>query len=372
MQSLRYRYPIGLDISEKEIYAAQLKQTHNKFEVRALFHRQLNGEAEREDGGDYKNSLPLLLKEIAKYRQISGKRVVLHLPSQNIFSFPIRFRVNNDESLDEAILKTSKEYLSFPIEEAILDYPSLIQNSTTDSREYKGIITAVKKQYLENLLKLFKQAGMVVEAIDYPVCSMIRLHQYLYGAIENPIMLTHIGHSQSLLAVITEEGILAERTVHWGMKNLQRKIMTNLELSDDEAKAKLLLKNYGLIYETQKNSESNGTEGREHEDVDNMYRVIHQILSPYLEELIDEYHKMIGYLSSEQGNVLFEGIYVYGPGALIHHLNGYIEGRLRIPAVIVNPLENGRLEGDAMTFGDSEGTPFALALGLAMRKVTWL
>ena len=103
-----------------------------------------------------------------------------------------------------------------------------------------------------------------------------------------------------------------------------------------------------------------------------MYRAIYQIITPYIEELIDEFHQMIGYLRSDERHALFEGIYIYGPGALIHHLDSYIEGRLNMPTKLLNPMTKLGFPGDNNLMDRSEGAPFALSLGLAMRKVTWL
>jgi Tfp pilus assembly PilM family ATPase len=106
--------------------------------------------------------------------------------------------------------------------------------------------------------------------------------------------------------------------------------------------------------------------------LENMYRAIYQIITPYIEELIDELHKMLAYLRSEERNAVFEGIFMYGRGTFINSLDAYIERRLNIPTKLINPMTNIALHDDSILPDISEGAPFALAMGLAMRRVAWL
>ena len=371
MFNLKYTYPIGIEIGEKDIYAAQLNQSRHGLAVRGLVHREFNGKVEGDTDVDFSNALVTTLKEVAHNNQFSGKRVSVLLPSQNILSFPIRFQVGNGESLELAILEKSKEYLSFPVEEAIIDYASLVSLSSGTANHYKAIITAARRNSIEQYLLMLKQAGLIVETVDFAACSLIRLNKYLHNNSDNPIILSHIGNTESLLIVITKDEILAERSVSWGTQILLRRIMGNLGLGESRQKAQVLLKNYGLFYEKLKSSNEH-INPEEDAATENMYRAIYQIITPYIEELIDEFHKMIGYLRSDERHALFEGIYIYGPGALIHHLDSYIEGRLNMPTKLLNPMTKLGFSGDNNLMDRSEGAPFALSLGLAMRKVTWL
>ena len=133
----------------------------------------------------------------------------------------------------------------------------------------------------------------------------------------------------------------------------------------------MLLTKYGLIYENRE-SDKDGMDPNEESMRDSMPRAVYQIITPYIEELLEEFHKMIGYLRSEEQNVDFEGIYIYGQGAFIHDMDGYIGRRLDIPTNLVNPMTKIGLSEEGVLADMSEGFRFALALGLAMRKVPWL
>ncbi|MBW2646124.1 MAG: pilus assembly protein PilM [Deltaproteobacteria bacterium] len=369
MFDLRFNYPIGIDIGKHNIYAAQFKETGQALMVRELMHRELDGEAQGIP--ETNDAMISLLREVSGNKRFLGRRAVVRLPLEDTFSFPIRFQVGKGETLEEAILGESKKYLPFPIEEAILDYPSIVSLSSGDADEYKAIIVAIRRDFMKQRLHMLKEAGLTVEAVDFGVSSLIRLHNRLYDVSQDPIILCKIGHTRSSVSIVTKESILAQHDIPWGIQTLFRKIQTNLEHFNEKDKAKLILKKYGLLYEDHQ-GRNNGKDLTEDSATDKMCRVLYQIISPHIEELVHEFHKIIGYVRAEAGVTLFEGIYMYGTATLIHHLDHYLEKRLNIPTSIINPMKKVALSDGVFLPDISEGAPFALALGLAMRKVTWL
>lgn len=369
MLNFKSKYPIGIDISDQNIYAVQLKKTRQGFAVMALAHREL--ETEIDSIPDANPGLVYAVKKMTKNRNFRGKSAVLHIPVKNLSVLPIRFQVGRTETLEEAIVRESEKYLSFPLEEAAIDYPSLTPEVNGAGDAYRATVIAVQRKYIEQYLQLMKKAGLVVEAVDYRVSSLFRLHKHFYKVTRNPVILCNIGYFESMLAVVNQESILGQRSIPWGVHALIEKILANLELLKAKDNAKLLLKTHGLAYEDLKSADS-GDDSLPDATIVNMHRAIFQVIAPSIDELVFEFHKMITGVMSEQQHTVFEGIYMYGYAALIHHLDRYFEKRLNIPTRCMNPMTMVALSGDNKLSGIDEGAPFALALGLAMRKVTWL
>jgi type IV pilus assembly protein PilM len=273
--------------------------------------------------------------------------------------------------LEEAIVRESAKYVAFPMEEAVIDYPSITSLTSADGNQYGATIIATRRDHIQQYLNMLKHAGLVAEAFDSGVCALIRLHHSLHDTADNPVFLCNIGHTQSLLSIVTKDNILAHHHVSWGTQILLQKLLINLEHLGGEKKAEILLTKYGLLYEDRENGED-VMDGNADTETDNMLRAIFQIITPYIEEVIHEFHKIIAYVRSEISNPIFEGIYMYGQATRIRNLDRYIERRLNIPTTLVNPLANPTLSDEDILPEPSEGAPFALALGLAMRKVPWL
>jgi type IV pilus assembly protein PilM len=353
-------------MSGDHVYAAQLKKTRKGHAVRGLVYKQTTWDTDEAD--DREKKIISELREIANNQCFKGKKTVLHLPSKNISSFPILIEAKKTESIEEAIVRESKEYISFPLEEAVIDYPSLIPLPTGDSVKYKAIILAIHRDPIQEYLRILKRAGLIVDVIDFDVSSLIRLHQFGNQISQNPIILCHIDHHQCLISAVTSSGILAIHHSAWGFNYLLEKVRTNLELAHNDTKTEQLLKQYGLAYSRQ---EDNGV-NRTGMAGDGMQQAIYQIIMPYIEELIDEFHKMTVYLRSEERDAFVEEIYLYGWANSVHDLDYYFEKRLNIPTRLVNPLTDFALDQEGFLPDSLNGAPFALAIGLALRRVAWL
>ena len=363
-------FPVGIDIGKRNIYAAQLQETKQGLVVRGLVHQKYQNETDGILAA--KDVLVPLLKDIIGDKRLKGRRVVVNFPAQYLISFPLNFQIGKAETVETAILRHSRQYITFPLEEAIIDYPSLAPAG--DDNKFRASIIAARREHIQDYLSTLKKAGLTVEVVDFAVSALVRLHRYAHPAIENPIILCNIGDTQSQLAIVTQDSILVQRQIPWGVHLLRKNLRANLELSGDRDKAKVLLKEFGLFYEDclDCNIDDNPEPKSNADESRNMYRAIYQIINPQIEELVHELHKVIGYGRSEQQNAIFEGIYIYGQGTFINHLDRYLEKRLNIPARLMNPLTQIALSDDNGSVDLSEGGTFSLALGLAMRKISWL
>jgi len=177
MINLGATYPIGIDIHSHNIYAAQLKKTKKGLAVRGLAHREVGNDAEKAlEAGD---GLVSQLKEIANNKGFWGKRVVVHLPSEYTHTFPLSIQVDQEDALEEAILRESVKHLSFPIEHASVDYPSIVSAPSGKAKNYKATVIAAHVDQIEQFALTLKQAGFIVEVVEADICSLMRLHRYL-------------------------------------------------------------------------------------------------------------------------------------------------------------------------------------------------
>ncbi len=331
MFNLKDKYPIGIDIGDQAIYAAQFKKTRQGISVRELFYRELGNESI--DSSEPDDALLPVLKEIKKNKRFRGKSVVIRLPAKHVNSSLITFEVGAEETLEDAITMECRRYLTFPIEEAVIDYPSIVDISSGKNNRFKANIIAVRRDQIEQYINILKRAGLSVEAIDFDLSSLLRLHNYLFSIKDGPVILCNIGHSQSLISVVTNDNILAHRNVPWGTQSLLNRLETTLELSSDSEQAASILTKYGLYYgdSISPSGNSPGEENRDQDDTIEIYRSVFQILAPLVDKLLHEFYQITGYVRSEIQEVKFEEIYMYGQASLINFLDKYFKKRLNIP-----------------------------------------
>lgn len=370
MFNLNNRYPIGIDINDQNIYATQFQKTRQGLAIRGLYHRKLA--SAHKDSPEPDDALIPVLKEIAKNKRFRGKSVAIHLPARHVYCFPVTFEIDAEETLKDGIARECRRHLSFPLKEAVIDYPSIIDISTGKNKKFNAIIIAVRRDHIEQYSFLLKRAGLRVETIDFNLSSLLRLHHYLFSPKDAPLILCNIGHSQSIIAVVTKNSILAQRNTSWGIKHLLDSLKTNLELSGNSEQTLGILKKYGLNYEHQISSgggvsaEENGDRNDEME----ISRTVFQILAPCVDGLMHEFYQITGYVGSEIQKIKFEEINMYGQASSINFLGQYIRRKFDIPTKCINPMIKLSLSDNSLLPDTAEGAPFALALGLAMRKVT--
>ncbi len=362
--------PVALDIQRDRLYAAQVRNDKKGCRVQCLLSRPLEG-----GGGAIphpEESLLPVLNEIRKNRAFRGARVAVHLPSPCVSRLPIQFNTRNDESLEEAIVREVKGYLSYPLEEALIDYASFLPASDHPGTRHRALVVAARRDHVEHYRGLIKKAGMDLEVVDFDLASLIRLHRHISGIGQGLTVLCNIQRMETLLAVVSDAGIVSQRVIAWGVDALYTKIRTGFDLQDESTAEEDLLREFGFLH-SQWDDGGRAEDRHEDAETDEVRRAVYQIASPCLDELILELEKIvIGTLPPEERGKPMEGMYIYGDAASIKDLDRYLQRRFDIPTRLVNPLERLGTAQEIHLPGTLPGVPFSLALGLAMRRVPWL
>jgi type IV pilus assembly protein PilM len=359
------KYPIAFDIGFHDIYALQLEKHGGRFRIQEMFHQRLERELT-----DIKQSSPDLLnalKIIKKQGRFKGNRAVIHIPAHKVFSFPIEFILKSDETMEEAILREVEQNLPYPIEEAVIDYPSMTRS--TKKKPQKVIIVSVHRNDIEEILAVFKKAGFQADALDFRPISSIRLHQYIADISDDPSVICYVGREASSVQIFNNDRILAMNKFPWGLNRLIHKLNTNLGFEETTANGLELLTQHGI------SASGKSTSGiRSADDIQdaNTGPIVARIITPAIEELVFEFHKILGYIRNKEGIHRIKDISFYGAAPMILGLDDYIQNRMNIPAKTINILDQIDIKPHLLAAGFDDITPFAAALGLAMREIPWL
>jgi type IV pilus assembly protein PilM len=359
------KYPIAFDIGFHDIHALQLEKHGGRFRVLSMFHQRLERALT-----DLKQSSPDLLKAlkiIKKQGRFKGNRAVIHIPAHKVFSFPIEFVLKTDETMEEAILREVEQNLPYPLEEAVIDYPSMTRS--TKKKPQKVIIVSVHRNDIEEILTVFKKAGFQADALDFRPISSIRLHQYISDISDDPSVICYVGWEESSVQIFNNDRILAMNKFPWGLDRLIHKLNTNLGFEETTDNAHDLLKQHGISA-----SEKSPGDDDLVDDIQdgNIGPVVARIVTPTIEELLFEFHKIFGYIRNKEGIHRIKDISFYGAASKISGLDHYIQNRMNIPAKTINILDRIDIKPYLLEEGFDDITPFAAALGLAMRDISWL
>lgn len=359
-------YPIGIDLNDGCLTAAQFRKGHHGPHVRGFLCLPLTAAL---GTGAGEEALANALKGIRSCGFFGGRRVALNLPLQDLSFFPVQFPVKTPHDPEEGILSETSKLLSYPLEEAMIDYSSLLQIRET----WHATVLAVRRKVVEHWLATLGRAGFRVEVMDFSMGSLARLHRRLYVPTDRADIICHLGRTGIMLVVMSGEGIITTAEIPWGVEFLRGKVETNLALQAGDTTALKVLSSYGLGYMDRQNiTEASYEDGGNDNDDRNMYRAVFQILSPTVNGLAYECQNLIGYVRSVRESAVFGTIYLYGLAGLISHLGRYLEEQVEIPVEVVDlgsHLDFSGIKGPGLHSGDISPAP---ALGLALRDLPWL
>jgi type IV pilus assembly protein PilM len=360
--------PIGLDFADDGVYLAQMSRSVGGYFPAAIAEHPVDALSEAfHSSGD---RLSADLREVVKLGGFHGKRAVAHLPTELIDVIPVEFRAADPGEVEEAILRETQLRLTVPLDQAVVDYPSL--HSLPDGT-YRAMVVATRREETQRFIALFRQAGLFLEAIEIQMNSLIRLHRHLAGISSEPVILCNIGSRRTLLVIVSGDSILAQREVRWGTIPMAEKIADNLSLTQNREAAVDLLAGFGLAFESIMESGSgpdkgsrnrNGLQGR-------LLRALYRLLCPYVEQLVNELHQLIGYVRSETEYTVFDGLHLYGQCRCVRGLDHFLGKRIGVSTRYMDV--SNMFQTPARSAGDVRMMAgYSLALGLAMRTQKWL
>jgi len=223
MKSKKTSSSIGLDIGTSEVKLVELKFLKDAVEL-----ARFNLEPIQAD-------LVSLLKRIAPSQAInisvSGASTVIRY-----IDFP---RMNEDE-LKQALRFEAQKYIPFPINEVNLD--NYILKEDLSDNKMLVLVAAVKKEFINQRLKLIQEAGLKINIVDLDSLALINAFNFSYSKEEDAdiknktIALLNIGASMSNLNILENGHPVLSRDIYIAGNNLTGRIQdaTGIDLKSAE------------------------------------------------------------------------------------------------------------------------------------------
>lgn len=360
--------PIGIDIQCDGIRALQLAGNGQGLSIKAASKLPMN-----EDLSGSTDDLPSLkpvMRSLVRRRIFKGRRAVVSLPQDYLHVFPVTIAAATKDTFDSTLAQACSKHLSFPLDQAILDYFCIERMDDGADKQLRVSVVAANREQVHEVIRACKQGGLNVDTIDYGLCGLIRLHNHIHTLTDTPIVLVHMDARSTLLAVAARTNIIAHRQLDWGLDRLHHRIAETLDFDPKGQQPGVMLRDYGVDYDALQDNQGPPQERQTPPDADRMaaLRVVSQILVPNMEELVRELFQIIGYARSISPEIQFQEVWLYGMADEIKNLGPFLEKRLRIPVFGMDPFQKLSLnKNGAVAATDING--YIGALGLALREV---
>jgi type IV pilus assembly protein PilM len=324
------KFSLGLDIGTSEIKLIKLKLDKDA--------RELCGFAIE----PFQDSPLAALKKIAEAETV--KKVNISVSGPSAIVRYINLPRMTTEELRQSLKFEVEKHIPFPASEVNTD-ASILKSDLPDNKMLV-LIAAVKKEFLNQRIKLIEEAGFKVNAVDIDSLAIINAFNFSYpqgGDTPKAVGLLNIGASYSNLNIL--EGIIPRlsRDIHIAGNNFTQKISDFMNLDNNAAEALKI------------------NPDREHAD-----KLSASINTP-LSQLAGEIRTSFDYYESQSASSVVK-IFLSGGAGFFPGLKDSLANMLGIEVEHWDPLKRLNLSGSI----DAEGIKaaslkLAVAAGLSLR-----
>jgi type IV pilus assembly protein PilM len=156
--------------------------------------------------------------------------------------------IDDERQLANAVLFRAHEAVSIPVDEAIIDY-RVIDEQTDESGAVnrKILLVAAYREPIERFVEAFKEAGIKLAGIDLEAFALLRavgptLSDGTHAAAA--VVVVNTGHERTTLAVSNGSVCEFTRVLEWGGTKLASAVARELHVTADDAE--LLLQGFSL------------------------------------------------------------------------------------------------------------------------------
>jgi type IV pilus assembly protein PilM len=274
--------------------------------------------------------------------KIGRRQVVTSLPEDEVVSRLIRLPPLKESEIKDALRFEAETFVPYPLSEVAIDYEVIEQD---EAGRLAVFAIASRNKTIETYLKVFKMAGLELNALESPAVAMRRIIN-LSVSDKAAILLVDMGEKYSDIVAINNGKVYFTRAMSVGGESLTRAISVNLGL--DMASAEEYKKAYGM-----KELELEGK--------------IKASIAPVFASMAEEIRRALGAFREEQGKSA-ELLVLSGGGANLPGLAEELTKILGIEVQVIQPFN--KIDASRIVAPidlNVDGCRFTLAVGLALR-----
>ncbi len=341
----------GIDIGESAVKLVEIKKTRDGFRLASARLVELNIDPIFDDSEKRAAVIKESIRRLLAEQEITSGIAALSISGQSVFIRPLRVPKIAKNKIEQIIQYEAQLQVPFPISEVIWNYELF---EIYDSPETEVTLVAVKRDIVEDKLKLLAGSGLEVDYVEVDPFSLFNVLDFT-GSIKNKIILDMGGKLTDI--IIAEEHKIWTRSVLVGGNDLTKAVAASLKISFKEAEE--LKRKEGIIAMT----EAERTSTPHAADISDA-------ISPVLVELLRDVSKSIGYYKSQFGETkMFKEILITGGCSKLRNISHFISENIDMPTKTFNLFETIKDDLDFQLTEDLVNR-MDVCVGLALRTVT--
>jgi len=351
---------IGLDIDDKSVKFAKLKQTENDIFLLKYAVREISASENKI------TATANILKEFFNDEK-SDTPVYTCVYGPNVSLKHLLIPVIPDEELNEALKWEAKNIIPFPLENASIDYYKIGQHTNKVGEKFELILGAAAENVIKSLNDLAKESGIKFSGASvcpFALHSLV-VHNKNIGKDEI-IAIIDIGAEAASINLFKGDALQLTREITVAGDAIT-KAMTGLLVADrwqlnlTYEQAEEIKKKYGIP-----KKDTN-------EITDTGVPLIHifEMMAPTLRRLQNEIQRSFDYYREEFRVEKIDRVFITGGSSRLKNLEEYLSNALGLKVETINPFEKISIDpssGIKAEDADKASFRLSLAIGLALDK----
>jgi len=272
---------------------------------------------------DRSTQILLTLKDMLKQSGLRGRRVVISVPGQAVFSRFVKLPPVDGEKVYKIILYEAQQNVPFPINEVVWDY----QLIGTAQGDLDVMLAAVKGEIIEELADSVEKAGLELDTADVASAALYNAVRYNYENLEGCTLVIDMG-ARSTDLIFMEEGRIFIRSIPVAGNAITQQIMREFDISFEDAeelkKAHAFVA-FGSAYEAPRS-----------EVADRVSKSVRSVMT----RIHAEINRSINFYRSQQGGGRPQRVLLTGGTSVIPYTDTFLKEKLKTEVDYLNPFLN--------------------------------
>lgn len=358
---------LGVDVGGSSIKVVELKALNGRPTLTTYGFAEKRSDLLKGSVGEEMRAISEALKQVVKASRTTSKYAVTALPSFTVFSSIISLPQMSRKELMSAVKWEAKKFVPMPVDEMILDWEVLKEDSlaakvtganakngqdkTADAskvpqKDMKVLLTAAPKNLVQRYMEIFKAADLQLVALE---TEAFALERSLIGHDKAPIMIVDIGAVATDIVVFSEGIPMLTRSIDVGGDTITKTIASTLRVSSDRAEQ--FKRDFFIA--TQGASDSN----------------IPKAIEFVVNSITNEIRYVLNLYQNQGTGRSIEKVILSGGSAYLTNLPEYFTKLLNIKTYIGDPWARVSYPVELKPVWDEIGPRFAVSVGLALRQL---
>ena len=340
---------VGIDIGSSSVKLVQLREAKGVYHLVNLGIAPLPPEAIVDNAIMDSSSVVEAVRTLVESLKIKTKNVASSISGHSVIIRKILLPIMTEDEMEASIQWEAEQYIPFEISEVNLDF-QILGAAQKDPSQMNVILVAAKKDFVNDYVAVFKEAGLSPLVIDIDCFALENTFEINYGfEADASVALINIGASAMNINILKDGESVFTRDIQVGGNMFNEEIQKRLGVSSEDAETVKL--------------------GGDVDDVDP--GAVADVITEASESLAQEVQRSLDFFSATSSDEKVQAVYIAGGVSKTIQVKEALERRLSMPVEVLDPFRQVVVNEKDFDpeYIHSIGPNFPVAVGLAMRRM---